>query len=80
MFYLYNFRHNWRAHSQPPILYTELDIDLEAGCRIVPNLEVMQTDFHRAVLNCTEINYFVTTWGKQAKTHERRLQRVTVGE
>ncbi|KAI8124809.1 axonemal, Dynein heavy chain 8 [Lucilia cuprina] len=73
-------RTNWRTQPQSPILYTQLDIDLESGCRIEPNMEVMQTDFHRAVLNCTEINYFVTTWGKQAKTHERRLRRVTVDE
>ena len=63
-----------------PILYTELDVDLETGCSITPNMEVMQTDFNHAVLNCTEINYFVTTWGKQAKTHERRLRRVTLGK
>lgn len=55
-------------------------MDLESGGRIEPNMEVMQADFHRAVLNCTEINYFVTTWGRQAKTHARRLRRVTVGK
>ncbi|XP_013102946.2 dynein axonemal heavy chain 8 [Stomoxys calcitrans] len=73
-------RMNMRSDTQPPILYSKLDIDLESGCRIVPNLEVMQADFHRAVLNCTEINYFVNTWGKRAKTYERRLRRVTVDE
>lgn len=74
------FRTNWRSDPLPPILYTDLDIDLDTGCRIEPNMEVMQANFHRAVLNCTEINYFVTTWGKQAKTHERLLRRVTIGK
>ena len=74
-----SFRTNWRTDPQKPILYTELDIDFKHGCRIEPNLEVMQTNFHAAVQVCTEINYFVTTWGRQAKTYERRLRRVTVG-
>ncbi|TMW45046.1 hypothetical protein DOY81_009872 [Sarcophaga bullata] len=73
-------RINYRTDPMAPILYTELDVDLETGCSITPNMEVMQTDFNHAVLNCTEINYFVTTWGKQAKTHERRLRRVTLDE
>lgn len=63
-----------------PILYTTMDIDLELGCAIDPNLELMQTHFHTAILVCTEINYFISTWGRQAKTLERRMRRVTVGK
>jgi len=40
----------------------------------------MQNDFNNAVLCCTEINYFVSTWGKQAKTQERKDRRITVGK
>uniref|UniRef100_A0A1A9WR67 AAA+ ATPase domain-containing protein n=1 Tax=Glossina brevipalpis TaxID=37001 RepID=A0A1A9WR67_9MUSC len=73
-------RTNWRTDPQPPILYSAMDVDLENGCSIDPNLENMQANFHRAILCCTEINYFVTTWGKQAKTFARRSRRVTVDE
>lgn len=57
-----------------------MDVDLEQGCSIEPNLENMQANFQRAVLCCTEINYFVNTWGREAKTFERRARRVTVGK
>lgn len=63
-----------------PILYTNMDIDLELGCAIDPSLELMQTHFHTAIQVCTEINYFISTWGRQAKTLERRMRRVTVGK
>lgn len=63
-----------------PILYTELEMDFNSGCYIKPSLDIMQNDFNNAVLCCTEINLFVSTWGKQAKTQERNDRRVTAGE
>ncbi|XP_055849438.1 dynein axonemal heavy chain 8 [Episyrphus balteatus] len=71
---------NWRTGNQKPILYTNMGIDFEKNCFIEPNIEVMQTNFHAAIQICTEINYFVTNWGRQAKTFERKLRRVTVDE
>ncbi|XP_036329883.1 dynein heavy chain 8, axonemal-like [Rhagoletis pomonella] len=73
-------RTNWRTDPMQPILYTTMDIDLETGCAIDPSLESMQTHFHAAIQVCTEINYFISTWGRQAKTLERRVRRVTVDE
>lgn len=73
-------RTNWRTNPMKPILYTDLEMDFNNGCYIQPNLDVMQNDFNNAVLCCTEINYFVSTWGKQAKTQERKDRRVTVGK
>ncbi|XP_039952580.1 dynein heavy chain 8, axonemal [Bactrocera tryoni] len=73
-------RTNWRTDPMKPILYTNMDIDLELGCAIDPSLELMQTHFHAAIQVCTEINYFISTWGRQAKTLERRMRRVTVDE
>ncbi|XP_026846872.1 dynein heavy chain 8, axonemal [Drosophila persimilis] len=73
-------RTNWRTNPMKPILYTELEMDFINGCYIQPNLDVMQNDFNNAILCCTEINYFVSTWGKQAKTQDRKDRRVTVDE
>lgn len=74
------FRTNWRTNLMTPILYTELEMDFSSGCYIKPSLDIMQNDFNNAVLCCTEINLFVSTWGKQAKTQERNDRRVTAGE
>ncbi|XP_037951167.1 dynein heavy chain 8, axonemal [Teleopsis dalmanni] len=71
---------NYRTFNQNPILYTDLYLDFVNGCTIDPSLELMQQHFYAAVQVCTEINYFVSTWGKQAKTYERRLRRVTIDE
>lgn len=49
-------------------------------CYVKPNMEVIQQNFQNGVATCLDLNYFVKTWGRNAKIPERRRQRVTIGK
>lgn len=49
-------------------------------CLIVPAIEKIQEKFAAVVLNVVETFYAVSTWGKQAKTFERRQRRALLEE
>lgn len=51
-----------------------MELDL-TKCYLSPNLEQIQTSFNSMILNIVETCYGVNTWGKLAKTAERKKRK-----
>ncbi|XP_062548437.1 dynein axonemal heavy chain 8 [Armigeres subalbatus] len=62
-----------------PLLVTEMELEPEE-CEIRPSLEGIQAYFQRVIVNVVETFYAVSTWGRQAKTEERKLRRPVLEE
>lgn len=70
-----------KASGQSPNALIMADVELAVPrCLLVPTIEKMQEKFALIVQNVVETFYAVSTWGKQAKTLERKSRRPLLDE
>lgn len=46
----------------------------------IPSMKIIQEQFNATLQNIIETNYAITTWGKQAKTKERKTRKPLIDE
>ncbi|XP_052892579.1 dynein axonemal heavy chain 8 [Anopheles moucheti] len=62
-----------------PLIVTAMQLQTDC-CDIKPSLEDVQFAFERVVLNVVETFYAISTWGRQAKSTERKMRRPVLAE
>uniref|UniRef100_A0A182SSL6 Dynein heavy chain tail domain-containing protein n=1 Tax=Anopheles maculatus TaxID=74869 RepID=A0A182SSL6_9DIPT len=62
-----------------PLIVTTMQLQGDC-CDIIPSLEDVQFSFERVVLNVVETFYAISTWGRQAKSAERKTRRPVLAE
>lgn len=65
--------------SQKPLIKASIELRIP-NFVLVPKLQDIQLQYEATVKNIIETHYGVNTWGKQARTEERKKRRPMVGE
>lgn len=65
-------------NNSKPLFFTNMELEIPI-LKINPPLKAIQLVFERLMLNIIETNYAIPTWGKHAKTEERKIRKPLLG-